>query len=526
MLTAVLCPTSMADLKIRLAALMDNAPTAAVYQCLELRLDFCHDLDAKIFPKLPLPAIFTLRSQQQGGRFQGTEQERLELLEQLLALAPAYLDVEDHIPAETLGAWQKQAPKTTFILSHHDFTGTPHLNACLSDMMKTLPPQKGVLYKIACQAKNTLDALRMLVFCREQHPLLRPRQSGLIGISMGEFGTTTRILAPVVHHGICYCPTETKTAPGQMLAQDLINLYNFPQLTPDTAIFGLLGDPVEQSQGHIFHNASNKQDNKNAVYVKWHTPLKDLPTTLDTLATLGVQGLSVTMPLKTAVSRHCHVLDPLFALSDTSLNSPITVAAETIATSPTSVTSPVAETTTTPLSKEEPINTLRPISLSPIEDRGTAPLTKMTWEGVNTDGEGALRSLPFDIANKTVLIIGAGGAALALAAALYKAHAQYLVYNRTLKALPHGHSTLDINALFTAPLPPHEVIINTLPFTLKLPFEQIAFRPQALAFDISYAKTSQFLHHAAKAGCPILTGQSMFEEQALLQRTFWGINNS
>ncbi len=514
MLTAVLCPTSMADLQGRLATLMHDTQT--IYQCLELRLDFCHDLDTRNFPKLPLPAIFTLRSPQQGGHFQGTEQERLTLLEKLLALGPDYLDVEDHIPADTLAAWRKQAQKTSFILSHHDFTGTPHLNACLSGMMKTLPPQKGVLYKIACQAENTLDALRMLVFCREQHALLRDRQSGLIGISMGEFGATTRILAPVVHHGICYCPTETKTAPGQMSAQELITLYNFPQLTPDTAIYGLLGDPVEQSQGHIFHNALNKQDNKNAVYVKWHTPLKDLDETLDSLATLGVQGLSVTMPLKNAISRHCHVLDPIFPLPDASFPSPMTTADKAIDVTPTIAAS----------SKEEPVNTLRPIPLSSKGERGTYPLAHMAWEGLNTDGEGALRSLPFDITNKTVLIIGAGGAAMALAAAFHKARAQYLVYNRTPKALPHGHSTLDINDLFTAPLPPHEVIINTLPFTLKLPFEQIAFHSQALAFDISYAKTSQFLHYAAKAGCPILTGQGMFEEQALLQRKFWGINNS
>lgn len=525
MLVAVLCPSTMADLAKQLAALNTSLNTSldtALYDCLEIRLDFCRDVNPEQFPALPLPAIFTLRSQKQGGHFTGTEQERLSLLEKLLALAPAYMDVEDDIPADRLRAWKKRGHDTTFILSYHDFSQTPDLEDRLASMMAMLPPQRGVLYKIACQANNTLDALRMLVFCRHQHTHLSELGSGLIGISMGEHGTTTRILAPVVHHGLCYCPTTTQTAPGQLTANELANLYNFANLTPETAIYGLLGDPVEQSQGHIFHNSRNKCDNRNAIYVKWRVTPQELSPALAYLSALQVQGLSVTMPLKNIIAPHCRAI----------------VASPSEHASPSLV--PLAKAP----ASEIPINTLRaghsinPAMTSTATYKVSATVSANVsgipllcslavehgyWEGTNTDGEGALRSLPFSVQGKTVIILGAGGAAMALATALHNAKAHCLVYNRSAKTLINGLPTLSLDALFNAPLPPHELIINTLPFTLALPFEHLKFHPEALAFDISYGNASRFLEEAEKAGCQILTGQRMFEEQAFLQRQFWGL---
>ena len=532
MLTAVLCPPTMADLQKELACFAQCAPQKFdnahdthkqhdahetctmqdkhLYEALELRLDFCNDVTPARFPPLPLPTIITLRSQKHGGVFQGTEEERITLMKELMAsLKPAYLDVEDSVPTSIMSELHELSPKTTLIISHHDFTRTPDLDTLLAAMQQVFPPKPRVLYKIACQANSTLDALTMLQFCRRHHKKLHTMGSGLVGISMGSFGETTRILAPVIHHGICYCPTSTTTAPGQIDAATLTDIYNTPALTPKTALYGLLGDPVDQSQGHIFHNRRNKQGSVNAVYVKWQVTKDELPKALELLYDIGVRGLSLTMPLKETGA----------ALCQTPVGSPY----QAINTLRSKVTSPKAHdggmalspVPTTPLSGNSS-------DASPQKQRSNHSI-QMHWEGCNTDGEGALRSLHRPVYQKKVIVIGAGGASLALLIALQENGAVPLVYNRSAKPLPYNTPIRPLEELIDTPLPSHDIIINTLPFTLSFPFERIQFSKKALAFDISYAQPSPFLAAAQKVGCEILTGQGMFEEQALLQRAFWGL---
>jgi 3-dehydroquinate dehydratase/shikimate dehydrogenase len=118
---------------------------------------------------------------------------------------------------------------------------------------------------------------------------------------MGEDGTSTRILAPLVHSGFCYCPVDESSAPGQLGAETLRKVYNFARLDEDTAVYGLLGDPVGRSAGHIYHNGRNALHSCNAVYVKWRIPREESGQAVALLHRLGVRGLSVTMPLKEAV---------------------------------------------------------------------------------------------------------------------------------------------------------------------------------------------------------------------------------
>jgi len=177
------------------------------------------------------------------------------------------------------------------IISYHNYEETPQdLEGLLAHLRRT--PAR--YYKIAAMARSTLDSLRMLRLC-QNHP-------DVIGLCMGEEGKITRILAPVFGVPIMYASLsrEEQNAPGQVPLSELINVYRFREIGPRTPIYGLIGDPVGQSVGHLYHNL-------RFLYVKMRLAKEELAPFF---AYDFFQGLSVTMPLKEAVIPFLDSLDP------------------------------------------------------------------------------------------------------------------------------------------------------------------------------------------------------------------------
>src|SRR5579871_3155180 len=146
----------------------------------ELRLDHFEKIDLpalKAFLKAcRLPVMFTVRRKDQGGVFQGAENERLAILESLCALQPAYLDLEYDVPQEFRKKLFETFPKVSFLSSYHDFSQTP---SDLESLFKKIRIPYAHIFKMAFTAKSTLDALRLLEF-------IRAKNEKLIGICMGE----------------------------------------------------------------------------------------------------------------------------------------------------------------------------------------------------------------------------------------------------------------------------------------------------------------------------------------------------
>ena len=469
-LVGVLQKSSLAEVR-ELLGRMD----VSAYDALELRLDACpgFSLAELAGMRFPLPVIFTLRAASEGGLSRMDEAERLLLLEQLAGLEPEYLDVESFVPTAFVAKLQERYPGLSCILSRHDFAKTPEdLDAVLAEMFagRRVDGVSGKnIYKIACLAQNGLDSLRMLAFCKRA----KSRGVHVVGICMGPDGESTRILAPVVHYGLCYCPIEERSAPGQIDSETLRSVYAFRNLNAETAMYGLLGDPVEHSVGHLYHNERNVQSGENAVYVKWRLEQHHVAQALELLQELGVHGLSVTMPLKEKVA------DTLIAC-DT--------------------------------------------AVAAIGAANTLMLQGDGWHGANTDGRGALDNLP-GVTGKRVALLGMGGAAKAIIYEILQHDvAELVVYNRTVRELPfaRGVRVLPLDEIRSNGLLEYDCIINALPFTLDFPFETIAFNPRSLALDISYGGESPFLAAARAAGCRVFDGSAMFAGQARLQRLFWG----
>lgn len=86
---------------------------------------------------------------------------------------------------------------------------------------------------------------------------------------MGEKGLMSRILCPKFGGYLTFGTLEVGkvSAPGQPTIKDLLNIYNFRQLGPDTRIFGIIGKPVSHSKSPLLYNEAFRSVGFNGVYM-------------------------------------------------------------------------------------------------------------------------------------------------------------------------------------------------------------------------------------------------------------------
>ena len=135
----------------------------------------------------------------------------------------------------------------------------------------------------------------------------------MVGIAMGEEGLISRVLSPRAGAAFTFgsIADGAETAPGQVAARTLLDLYRLDQLDQATRIFGVAGNPIAHSLSPVMHLTAFRRENVNAVML----PLK--VRVLDDLLTivrdLPIDGVAVTMPLKQEVLPHLANMDPLTA---------------------------------------------------------------------------------------------------------------------------------------------------------------------------------------------------------------------
>lgn len=433
----------------------------------ELRLDLWDSWDialaSECISRIRLPVMCTLRSALHGGRYKGSEEERERKIIDLLKVNPAFFDLEYDMRPEFLQMVIRDFPDIKLILSYHNFEMTPlDLEGVFNSM--SCYPVFG--YKIAALALSTIDALRMLIFGRK-HPKLSM-------ICMGERGQFARVLGPVCGNVIDYASLNSgaETATGQISASELIEIYRYQTLNQSTAVFGLIGNPVAKSQGHIYHNEVFANRHLNAVYVKMILEPEELVSFFPLAKEFGIRGLSVTMPLKESV----------LAFVDG------------VAENGKAVGS---------------VNTLLFI-----ENKIFA---------TNTDGQGALDAIEKKmlVRNKILVLIGAGGAARGIAYEAIQRGAIVWILNRTLQKAQALGKLLACNSGSLAELPSfYDVLINCSPDPMSVDTSKM--RRGAITMDIVYVpKETLFLQKAQELGCPVIYGEDMFRNQAALQTAFW-----
>ena len=425
---------------------------------LELRLDQFPSIDLDLIrsflQRAPQPTLLTLRKSSQGGNFTGTEYEREVLIEKLLALRPPFFDLEYDMRPDFIRAMIEKHPTTQFILSYHNFEAVP---PDLERIYRSMQRYPVFCYKIAAMVRSTNEALKLLLFAKTD--------TNVSAICMGKDGSFARVLGPVVGNLLGYACLDTPTAPGQLPVQELTDIYHYPSLNRETAIYGLIGDPVEKSPGHLHHNAVFRKRGLNAVYVKMRVTPEELSEFIPLAKAIGVRGLSVTIPLKEKILPFLDEVD----------------------------------------SRVGAINTL-------LFDQGRI-------RGTNTDGRGALDAVEKKMAvrGKKVVLLGAGGAARGIAFEASARGAEVLVLNRTVqRAIELGYNA---GGLDEVP-PQYDILINCSPD--PMPIDPQKIRPKTIAMDVVYSpRETEFLKEALARECQIVYGEEMYLNQAALQTKFW-----
>jgi len=414
---------------------------------IELRLDLfpyiSKDKLRAFFKNHSVPILLTLRR-----TAQRSEEQRLQILEDLLSLKPHFVDLEYDTDPFWIHKIRARFPKTKILISYHNTAETPaDLDACLQRIFSP----HAYAYKIATFARSSLDALRMLLFVKK-HPEIK-----LSGICMGEEGTITRILGPLFGNFISYAPLSAKeaTALGQIPFAELHSVYHYARLNPATTLYGLIGNPVHQSIGHHVHNALFRHHGWNAVYVKMRVQQEELSAFLPLAKQCGFQGLSVTMPLKQSLGG---------------------------------------------------VNTL------------------YGEKSYNTDGKGALDALEIKtpVKGKKIVLLGAGGAAQAIAQEALKRGAKLSILNRTPKRAIALASSLGCRggSLMDSALKDYAILINAT--SHPCPIDQDLILPATTVMDIhTVPKWTPLLQEAKKKGCVLVFGYEMFVQQALGQLKIW-----
>jgi shikimate dehydrogenase len=151
--------------------------------------------------------------------------------------------------------------------------------------------------------------------------------------------------------------------------------------------------------------------------------------------------------------------------------------------------------------------------------------------GYNSDYLGAIKALTaaIDISGKTVVIIGAGGAARAIGFGIIRSGGRVVILNRSPEKGERLAEALqaDFQPLAEVREIEGQVLVNTTPVGMfphaeQMPLEKNLLRPDLVVMDIIYNPlTTRLLSEAARTGCQTINGLSMFVYQGAVQFELW-----
>jgi 3-dehydroquinate dehydratase/shikimate dehydrogenase len=445
----------------------------------ELRVDYIQApvQIKRLLRDRPCPVIVTCRRGSEGGRWAGSEEARRLVLRTAIVEGADYVDLEDDIAGSI-----PRYGSTKRIVSHHDFTRTP---ADLTLLHKRLAGMDADVVKIAALANHPLDNLRML-------EMVHAGRCPTIGICMGEIGVPTRILSGRAGSPFTFATfTEDRLlAPGQIGWRQMRDVYRYDAINSRTRIYGVVADPVGHSLSPIVHNAALAAAGIDAVYLPFRVPAEHLDEFLVSAGRWPLAGLSVTIPHKETVLRHCAVEDE-FVRSIRAANT-LTFSPQGIAAHNTDATAAV-ESLEAALRDQE-----------------------STFDG----GGDRVR---------TALVLGAGGAARALAFGLRQRNVDVTVAARTVErarkiAADVGCKAVDWVQRYRFE---YDCIVNATPVGMhpnvdEAPYDAEHLRPYMVVFDTVYNPESTLLVKTAREiGCRTVTGVDMFVRQAAIQFRIW-----
>ncbi|MFA5698211.1 MAG: shikimate dehydrogenase [Sphaerochaeta sp.] len=449
----------------------------------ELRLDFLDEDELKvasIFPStVDLPMILTYRRKSDGGQCTIGEKERIQTLYEVAKGAWAYVDIEEDVKKSELKVKDPlfdgrldfeevlRSRNIPIIRSFHDFEGVPEdLFGRISRLAS-----KGDIPKVAVTPQSLLDVITL--FQVEEQLQHIPKK---IIIGMGPWGIPTRILYKRLGSMVSFV-SDTNAAPGHLSPWVMSEIYRAREITPQTHIYGIIGNPVYHTSSPKIHNRGFEAIRYNAVYLPF---LVDSVRSFFKLAELlKIRGFSVTIPHKQAVVPY---------LGKTSRE------------------------------------------VKQIGSCNTVVRIQGMWKGINTDYYGFITPIQDLITTKPIksaLVVGCGGAARAIVYALINHGVKVTILNRTVERAERlaqetmsAFDSLENAHRYNGNV---DLVVQTTNVGMGElegvnPISSFEFSGSELAYELIYEpKETAFIQKAREAGCSVILGKEMLIEQGKLQ---------
>ncbi|MCX8032836.1 MAG: shikimate dehydrogenase [Thermoleophilia bacterium] len=263
-------------------------------------------------------------------------------------------------------------------------------------------------------------------------------------------------------------------------------------ISAHTELLGVFGYPVRHSLSPLIHNAALAAQGLDYVYLAFEVPPDLLPQAIGGMRALGMRGANITVPHKQAVVALLDRVDPI-ALRVGAVN--------------------------------------------------TVVNSDGCLVGYNTDVEGFRRALltvcPQGVKDESCLVVGAGGAARAVLAALVEERVgRVYIANRTKEravALSDAAKTwggeTDVVALTLESvrevMPQVRVVVNATPLGLastvkELPFPVDTMHSGHVVLDLAYdIEDTQLVRAAKERGAVAADGKEMLIQQAAGSYKLW-----
>ena len=241
----------------------------------------------------------------------------------------------------------------------------------------------------------------------------------------------------------------------------------------------VIGNPIEHSLSPQIHEYWMKKNNLNALYKKQKLSNVDLPDYILKIKNKEIDGINVTVPFKKEIIAY---LDELSAAAE----------------------------------KTQSVNTIC--------------LSNEKVIGHNTDINGfkfAIKDTKYDLTNKKVFILGAGGVVPSIILALIDMNVSNIIVTNRTKSKANNLKNLfkNVNIVEWGDIPDFDMIINATSLGLKnekinLDFSKI--KNDKFFYDVIYnPNETNFLRNAKIAGNFTENGKKMFIYQAAEAFRIW-----
>lgn len=245
-----------------------------------------------------------------------------------------------------------------------------------------------------------------------------------------------------------------------------------------TGLYAVIGDPVSHSLSPVMHNSAFQYIGYNGVYLAFH--VKEISSAVAGIKSLGIKGVSVTIPHKQAIMQYLDEID------------------------------------------EKALN---------IGAVNTVYHKEGKLIGFNSDCLGAMSALKekTDIQGKQVVMIGAGGAARAIGFGIIAEGGDLTILNKFEDEGKLLANDLGVNYYPMSHFERMEchILINATPLGMtpdieSTPVSQNNLHKDIVVMDIVYNPLkTRLLREAEHAGCTTVDGISMFIYQGAFQFELW-----